>query len=344
MNVENIDLENIKKNLSIEELNRFLKQISNLKVLIIGDIIIDEYVFVKPKGRAIKDPILSTSFIKQEKYAGGILAIANHVQSFVKQVKLVTLIGDQRSEINLIKNSLKSNISLKIFVKSDSPTTNKKRFIDSYRNNNKLFKVEYINDKPISDKLTREIVSYLHKEIPKYDLVIVGDFGHGFINQPIRNVLQKKSKFLSINVQSNSANMGYNYINHYERADFITMNDEELRMPLMMRFQPLEEVLFKFNEKFNYSKFLVTVGKEGSILFNNRKLYKSPVLIKTVVDTVGAGDALFSIASLFIYINADERIIPFLANCAGGIKANYIGNKESVTKQKLLSFVKETLQ
>jgi rfaE bifunctional protein kinase chain/domain len=333
----------IKEKFGVAKIESYLEKSKNLNVLIIGDTIIDEYVFAQPKGRAVKDPILSVEYRNQETYAGGILAIANHVSSYVSNIKLVTLIGDINTKIDFIKKSLSNNIELKTFTKENSPTTVKKRYIDGYRNN-KLFKIEYLNDRPISEQLTKEIVNYLNEELPKCDVVLIGDFGHGFINADIRNILEKKSKFFSVDSQSNSANMGYNYINHYKDPDFITMDEQEIRLPLMKRFDEMEDVIQDFHNKFKYQKFLVTIGKYGTIFFNNGTLYKAPIMVSTVVDAVGAGDAVFAITSLLVHTKADNELIPFIANCAGGIKCNIMGNKESVTKEKLTNFVKELLE
>ena len=333
----------IKEKFSFEQINSVIEKLNKLNVLVIGDTIIDEYVFVAPKGRAVKDPILSVEYESHETYAGGILAIAGHIISYVDKIKLVTLIGDHNAKTDFIKKSLHENIELKTFIKKNSHTIVKKRYIDSYRNN-KLFKIEYINDMPIDNDLTEEIVNYLNEELPKYDLVIVGDFGHGFINNQIRKVLENKSNFLCANAQSNSANMGYNYINHYKKSDFIVMDDQEIRLPLMKRFEEIEEVIKEFHNKFNYGKFLVTIGKGGSIFFNNGTLHKAPILVDTVVDTVGAGDAVFALTSLLIKAEVDDELIPFIGNCAGGIKANIMGNKESVTKEKLIGFIKDVLE
>lgn len=336
-------IESIREKFSLRQIESCLDKLSSLNALVIGDTIIDEYVFVNLKGSAIKEPILSAGYINHEVYAGGILAIAGHASSYVNKIKLVTLVGDHDAKMDFIQKSLPTNVELKTFTKENSPTIVKKRYIHYYRNN-KLFKVEYMNDVPISKSLTEEIVNYLNVEIPKYDLVIVGDFGHGFINDDIRKVMEKKSNFLAIDVQSNSANLGYNYINHYGKVDFIKMDEPELRLPLMKRFEDIEEVIFEFNKKLGYSKFLVTLGKRGSIFFNNGSIYKAPILIDTVVDTIGAGDAAFAIASLLMYIKADNELIPFMANCAGGIKTNIMGNKECVTKEKLTGFIKGLLK
>ncbi|MBU0758131.1 MAG: hypothetical protein KKF44_08740 [Nanoarchaeota archaeon] len=314
--------------------------LSSLSVLVIGDTIIDHYIFALPKGRAVKDPILSVEFKYQEKYAGGILAIANHISSYVKEIKLVTLVGAKKSNIDFIKKSMGQNIHLQTFFKPSSPTTVKKRYIDSYRNH-KLFKIEYMDDRLIRPELTKEICEYLSQEIPKHDLVLVGDFGHGFLNQEIRSVIENKSKFLSINVQSNSANMGYNYVNHYKHPDFMTMDEQEVRLPLMKRFDDIENVIRDFHSTFGHQKFLVTLGKKGVLYYNEGKIHHAPILITDVVDTVGAGDAVFALSSLFVYTNAGNDLILFIANCAGGIKSNIMGNKESVTKEKLIKFIEE---
>lgn len=331
-------LENIKKRFDLNNLKQLVEKLKEIKVLIIGDTIIDKYVFVQPKGRAVKDPILSVEFINEESYAGGILAIANHISTFVDNIKLVTLLGDKKSKSEFIKKNIDPKIELKFFTKENAPTTLKKRYIDSYRKN-KLFKMEKINDKPISESLTKEITDYLNNELEKFDLIIVGDFGHGFINGKIRHVLEEKSKFLSINVQTNSSNMGYNYITNYKRAEFISMNESELRLPLMKRFDDVDTIIKEFHKKFKYNKFLVTLGKNGSVLFDDAKIYKAPILIKTVVDTVGSGDASFAISSLFSFLNVENELITFFSNCAGGIISNVSGNEESITKEKLLNFI-----
>jgi len=343
MTIDKKYLNSIKSKIKIADIVPFFDKFKNLKVLVIGDTIIDEYIFVHPKGRAVKDPILSTEYRSSESYAGGIIAVANHLSTFVREINLVTLIGDQNSKIEFIKNSIKGNTKLKTFIKKDSPTIVKERLIDIFRNN-KLFKVEYMNDRPIDAALTAEITAYLEKELPHYDLVVVGDFGHGFINEQIRRTLEKNSKFLAINVQSNSSNMGFNYFNLYHKFDFISLDEQELRLPLSMRFEDANYVMKEMNRVFGFDKFMVTRGKNGCVLFNKGNFSRAPILIESVKDTVGAGDALFAITSLFAYCNANDHILPFVANCAGGIAANIMGNKESVTRDSLEKFMIEVLK
>ncbi len=332
-------LEDIKREYSIEKIKHLVSDFKKIKTLVIGDTIIDEYNFAIPKGRAIKDPIMSVDYVKHESYAGGILAIANHVSNFIDNVTCVSALGDREDKREFIKNAINSNVSIKFFVKKNSPTTVKKRYLNIVHNE-KLFKVEYINDEPINAKLESELTYFLEHELPKYDLVLVGDFGHGLITDNIIKTIEDKSKYLAINVQCNSANLGFNFVTKYKSPHYVTMDVQELQYAVLDRFSNISVLMNKLYEKTHFNKFLVTMSKDGSAYFNAGKKTSFPAFVTRPLDTVGAGDAVFSITSLFVYRNRD-RIIPFIANCVGGIAVSYMGNKEYISKDKLFEFIEK---
>ncbi len=332
-------IQKIKREYPVKSIKEIISQFKNIKTIIIGDAIIDEYHFTVPKGRAVKDPILSVDFVRYETYAGGILAIANHISNFADKVTCVTTLGDREDKKDFITNTLNKNVTPKFFTKKDSPTTVKKRYLNIIRNE-KLFKVEHINDAPISEDLEREFIDFLEQELPKYDLVLVGDFGHGLITKKIINVLEQKSNYLSVNAQCNSANMGFNYVTRYTSPTFLTMDIQELQYAVTDRFSDVPVLMNKLHNKMNFNEFLVTLGKRGSGYFNSGNQIFSPAFITRPQDTVGAGDAVFSITSLFSYCKYKD-IIPFIANCVGGIAVRYMGNKESITKDSLLDFIEQ---
>lgn len=318
------------------------EHLQNLKVLVIGDVILDKYVFVQPKGRAVKDPILSVGYERHETYAGGVLAVANHISSFVKRLHVVTVLGDTERQEGFVRKSQQENATMKIFTKEQAHTTMKKRFLDSYRNT-KLFKIEYMEDRPLNEDLTKEVLEYLEAVLPEYDMVIVSDFGHGFINGPIRRLLEDQAKFLAVNAQSNSANMGYNYANHYKRADFLALDEQEVRLPCMMRFEPLEEVVHEFSKRFTFPKFLITRGKSGALYYEEGEIFNADARTTSVTDTVGAGDAAFAIASLYVAAGLTGELVPLVANCAGGLKVKYMGNKDFIHKQDFVTMLEGAL-
>ncbi len=332
-------IDNIKKEYSNERIQEIISQFKDIKTLVIGDTIIDEYHFTIPKGRAIKDPILSVDYVKYEAYAGGILAIANHVSNFVEKVDCITVLGDKDDKKDFIMDAINKNIKLKFFVKENSPTTLKKRYLSIGRNE-KLFKVEHINDSSISKELETEFIDFLEQELPKYDLVLLGDFGHGLITDNIMKVLEEKSNYLSVNAQCNSANLGFNYVTKYNSPTFLSMDIQELQYAVADRFSDIPTLMNKLHNKTSFNKFLVTMGKGGSGYFNAGRQTFFPAFTTRPQDTVGAGDAVFSITSLFAYCNYD-LLIPFIANCVGGIAVSYMGNKEYITKKSLLDFIEQ---
>ncbi len=330
----------IKEKFTLPKIKEILEQFQNKKVLVIGDTIIDEYCFVDPRGGAIKDPMTTVDYIDEEIYAGGILAIANHLNNFVKNLTLVTLVGDRQNYKDFILKSLPANINKKIFTKEKSPTTKKRRYISKIRNE-KLFMLEDLNDTPISNELEKEIITFLEKELNLYDLVIVGDFGHGFINESIIKLLEQKSKVLAVNVQTNSANLGFNYVTKYNSPSFLTMDGSELKFAVQDRTSDFQILIQKLHQQTGFKNFLVTNGCEGVAYFNNGQTYYGPALTSNVKDVVGAGDAVFSITSLLTCHECDADLIPFIANCVGGVAVTIMGNKESVTKQKLFTFIEK---
>lgn len=320
-----------------EKIRQMLDSFRNIKTMVIGDAIIDEYYFTVPKGRATKDPILSVDYVSHEAYAGGALAIANHLSNFVNELVLVTMVGDLDDRRSFIADALNKNITTRFFVKKDAPTTVKRRYLNSLRNE-KLFKVEYLNDLPLSKELEDSILAFLEQELPKYDLVVVGDFGHSIITERIIRLLEEKSRHLSINVQSNSANLGFNFVTKYSSPAFVTMDIQELQYAVSDKFSRVPALAEKLYGRTHFRKFLVTMGKDGAGYFCAGRQEFFPAFVTRPQDTVGAGDAVFSVTSLFAFCGFDG-IIPFIANCVGGIAVSYMGNKEYVTKDKLLDFV-----
>lgn len=328
-----------KEKFSLDQIKKALESLQDLKVLIIGDTIIDEYCFVEPRGGSAKDPMLTVDYLSEEVYAGGILAIANHISNFTDQVTLITLLGDRTDYKEFIIGKLNQKVTPHFFVKENSPTVLKRRYINNTRNEHeKIFMIENINFAPISQNLETEVITLLEKEISNYNLVLVGDFGHGFINQKIVDILEKKAKFLAVNVQTNSANLGFNFVTRYDRPSFISMDGMELRFAVGEKSPDYEALIMKLHRLKGYDNFLVTLGKEGVAYFNAGKIRSCPAFVSNIIDVVGAGDAILSVASLMSCKSINPELIPFMANCVGGVAVGIMGNEKSVSKEDILNF------
>ena len=170
-----------------------LDDLKKMRVLLIGDGIIDEYHYCTAMGRSSKNPIIVNKYITHEIFAGAVFIIANHIAGLCKDVQLVTLLGQEDSRKEFILDNLKPNVKAKFFFRDDGSTIIKKRYINQYLNQ-KLFEINYLNENYINGPCEAEILEYLDKQLPKYDLVLVSDFGHGFITNDIIRLVEKKSR------------------------------------------------------------------------------------------------------------------------------------------------------
>src|SRR3989442_643156 len=115
-----------------EEIVGYLQAIRKLKVLIIGETIVDEYQFCSVMGKSGKEPVLAALHNRTEQYAGGVLAIANHVSNFCDHVTLLSSIGDVNSCEDFIQSKLNHNVATHFLRVPGVPTIIKRRFLEEY--------------------------------------------------------------------------------------------------------------------------------------------------------------------------------------------------------------------
>ena len=146
-------LNKIKKKYSFSKIKALIDNFKKIKVLVIGEIIIDQYVFCEALGKSGKEPMLVLRDIKMEEYLGGSAAIARHLSQFCKNISLLSMVGEKGEFINKILKNLPKNINFRYIRKKNSPTIIKKRFLDNYtNNNNKVLGVYTMNDEILTKK------------------------------------------------------------------------------------------------------------------------------------------------------------------------------------------------
>jgi rfaE bifunctional protein kinase chain/domain/rfaE bifunctional protein nucleotidyltransferase chain/domain len=331
-------LKTLKAEFSSTDIIGFLKSLNTLNVLIIGDVILDEYVFCKAMGKPEKAAVVSTKFLYHEVYAGGSLAVANHVAGFAKRVQLVSCIGKDNKE-DIIRKNLRENVRTKFFYKKNAPTIVKTRYLEKVERS-KLFEVSQINDEFIDQDLEDAIIKYLSDIIPGYDMVLVADFGHGLITPKIQETIGKKSRFIAVNAQTNSANFGFNLITKYKNIDFISIDERELRLPYRAKFGEIEPLISRVAKDTQCKRVNITLGGAGSIYYQDGKTYYVPIFSNQVVDSLGAGDAVLSITSMLARKNTPPKVIPFVGNIVGALAVKTIGNKEPIHPTDLFTFIR----
>lgn len=336
-------LKDFRRRYSPEDVIGRLRKLRSPTVLVIGEAIIDQYHYCRPLGKPSKAHIVSAKFLQGESYAGGALAVANHIAGFCRDVHLVTCLGEEHTREDFIRDHLKPNVRPRFFYRPHAPTVTKRRYI-AQDLLSKMFEVCFLNDTALPGEVASEVCAYLGAVSAEYDLVVVADFGHGFIGPHIIDVLCQKARYLAVNTQANSANLGFNVITKYPRADYVCIDREELRLAYRDKTSSLEHLARRTARILGCKMVTVTRGSHGSLTYEEGNGFvQIPVFSDEVVDTVGAGDAYLSLAALCAAAGEPNEVVGFVGNVAGALAVRIVGNKESVEPALLYNFVRTLL-
>ena len=333
---QNKFIKNIKKKGEINIRDYFTKM-QNLKVLIVGEIIIDSYIYGEAVGKSAKDPIIVLKEKNTEEYLGGAAAIAKNVSSFSKNVTLVSAFEKSSKYNNFIENHINSAFKIRKFNKKNFKTIIKKRFVESI-NKRKLLGLYSINDEIIDKINEKKIIKYLEKNKKKFDLVIVADYGHGFISHRISNFISKNFKNTFINCQINSFNNRSQNILKFNKSNCIIMNETELRIDLRDESNNVKDLSRKFFKKYDFKLLVVTSGSSGSNIFfkENNEVIFCPAFGSNIVDKTGSGDSLLALFSLCYIAGMGKELSILIGSLAAAISLNYIANSKIINKDTII--------
>jgi bifunctional ADP-heptose synthase (sugar kinase/adenylyltransferase) len=314
-----------------------------LKVLVIGEAIIDEYSFCVPLGKAPKEPVISTRHVRLERHAGGALACANHVAGFCGEVDLVTGLGADDLQEAFIRGRLKPNVKARFFVREGAPTITKRRYV-SEPALLKLFEVVVMNDTPLPAALEDQMLAHLEAVLPAYDLVIVTDYGHGFLGPRTVDLLAARARYLAVNTQANPGNLGFHVITRYPRADYVCIDEGEVRLATRDRWRPVAELAGALRARVKCSAMSVTMAEKGVLVSGaDGTAWEVPALSSNVVDRMGAGDAYLAVSSPCGAAGLPLDVVALLGSAAGALAVRIVGNRSSVEPAAVERLVAELL-
>lgn len=286
--------------MSVESALALIQSVADYRVLFVGDAITDEYHYVKPLGKSPKEHLIPVRYGEREVFEGGVTAAANHARDFCQRVDVCK-----------------------------SPTAVRKvRYVDSVYLR-KLFEVHHDDAAPqVNDAFEGD-----------YDVVVVADFGHDRITGAMIERLCRMP-FVAVNAQTNSANIGFNLITKYPRADYIVIDEPEARLAASDRHGHIEDVILKLAHG-RCDKFVVTLGNRGAIGYERGTFHRCASHTDLVRDTMGAGDAFFAVTAPMAKTGNMEDLL-LIGNAAGALKCGIVGHRESVKKEKLMELIRAT--
>lgn len=335
----------LKSKYNISLILNYLDKLYNNIPLVLGETIIDDYVFCRAVGKSGKESYMVMQEKKSEKYLGGVLSIAQNLAAVSKKVNLLTSIGSVNNYQNRIKKELKKNINFNFLKKKGSSTIIKKRFIEEV-DNTKLLGIYTIDDDDYSISDEKLLIRHLKNLSKSANLIIVSDYGHGFFNKVIRKEIYNNKKFLAINAQVNSFSVGYHTITNYKKADLVLMNETELRHELRDKNSDRTNLIKKLEKRIKCKFIAITHGKNGATIYStkSREIVHVPAFARQLIDKVGAGDALFPILATCLRSGIPIDISLYIASISAAINSESYASKSILDKRYFKKFLEHSLK
>lgn len=319
-----------KKILSLKKINliKIFERIKRLKILIIGEIIIDEYTFVEMKGISPKSSTLSCIKKDNKIMPGGTLATYKFLSSLSNQTKLISVINEEN-----YKSYRKNFHNLKDLIISKNFSKIKKNRLVSKDANQSLQKIFTINDfreKELNFNDEKKLIKKINMNAKDADLIIVQDFGHGLFSKKISKTISKFSKKISLNVQANSLNYGFNIVgDKLKKCKTLVLDERELQLNVGNKNFDYSQKLSELRKKLSAKYAFLTRGDKYSILVDqlNNKI-TVPKLNNKPIDAMGAGDIFHGMASVMCVTSTNSFLNLFLSQIAGAHAVDIEGNSD----------------
>ena len=202
-----------------------------------------------------------------------------------------------------------------------------------------------MKDDDIPAQEETKIGRHLEKTIKNYDVVIVSDFGHGLLTKRLIRLICSKAKYLALNVQTNAANIGFNLVTKYPRANCACIDEMELRFATHDRFDDLRTHAKKIYNQLGCEHIIATRASQGSLSYSKSEgFHETPAFSYRVIDVIGAGDAFFAFVAPCFAAGMPQDLVSFVGNAVGSLAVQIVCNREPVKFVDLIKFITRLLK
>ncbi len=330
-------------------LKNIINKFNQAKILVVGDLILDEYIWGSVDRISPEAPVPVLWANKRTFVPGGTANVANNIGSFGAQVTLLGVTGDDANAKILFHELKKRKINTQgIFIEKNRHTTVKTRILAGHQ---QVVRVDWEHRHYLSKELNAKILKFIEKNIKSFDAVIIEDYGKGVINVAfLKELISLARSFKKIiTVDPKEDNFKY-----YRGVTVITPNRKELENAIRNlkiqdttnRFKINTDKLFsdkdvdlaagEILEYLNLDSILVTLGEQGmKLLEKGGRLTHIPTVAQEVFDVSGAGDTVISTFTLALCAGATKLEAAYIANFAAGIVVGKLGTAVTNSRELL---------
>ena len=331
-----------RRGISRDELVRVMQQLSGLRALVIGDLILDNYVDCQPLGMSAEDPTIVVSPLASKYFLGGAGIVAAHAAGLGLTTTFISITGQDEEAEQCAKMLDTYGVSARLFSDHDRPTTLKTR----YRADGKtLLRVNQLRDHEVDEALSKRILSEVMDRLSEIDVLIFSDFSYGLLDGKIVNSLiktaRKKGVFIAADSQSSSQ---IGDITKFKGATLMTPTEREARLATRDTRTGLVGISEKIKRLTESQYSPITLGAEGVFLHchdpERQEIIDDqiPALNPSPVDVAGAGDAFLVTTASCLAAESSIWTAIYMGSIASAYQVSRLGNMQ-IKAGELKSFM-----
>lgn len=315
---------------SRRRLSEIAKRFSDLHVVVLGDLIIDEYVFCNPLGMSQEDPTIVVTPVKRDLFIGGAGIVAAHGRSLGAQVDFLSVVGNDATAGYARGKLQEYGVNATLLVDESRPTTLKQRF----RVQNKtLLRVSELRQHSMSHELQMQMVKKIKNALATAQLLVFSDFSYGCLPQRLIDEISEfclQKRIPMVADSQSSSQIGD--ITRFKNTLLITPTEREARLAIRDPHFGLTAVADMLRKKTDSKHVFITLGSEGLLIHSpgngegEMVMDELPVFNSHPKDTAGAGDCLLICASMALVAGATIWESAYLGSIAAGCQVGRVGN------------------
>jgi rfaE bifunctional protein kinase chain/domain len=325
--------------ITFDTLRTALDRGRGLRVHVLGDTIVDSYIYCNPIGASTsKSPTLSVKLEQQTDFAGGAAVVSRHLRSAGADVTFSTVLGDDALKDFVLQEMERERVRVLPVIDPTRPTTQKSAFI---ANRYRLLKVDKVDNRTISDKIVEQFRVAL--QVADVDAYVFSDFRHGIFSRQTIPALTSALRQGPLRVADSQVASRWGNILDFHGFDLITPNEKEARFSLADQDSVVRPLALELYKRAACKTLILKMGERGIITYRApspdvRAFFTIDSFADNVVDSVGAGDALLAYATLMLTATGSNVVASIVASMAAGIACEHDGNTP-VTPEQVLAKV-----
>lgn len=319
----NLVMKSAKK--EFKDLSNLIESFQDVRVLVVGDTIVDTLIETYPYGNSQKTPTISVLKGVEENFVGGAAIVAMHLRAAGAKVDFVTVLGDDEMGLWVKEKLEERGINVISFSEIGRCTTRKTAFVcQGYR----LLKIDEVDNRPISNETLSLMVNFIEKQIG--NLCIFSDFRHGIFNRNSIPTFSEAISSFDFKVADSQVASRWGNICEFKDFDLITPNEREARFSLGDQDSTIHRLAINLRKESGAENVIIKLGERGLLACS--KSLDEPDFIgldamkDEITDAVGSGDALLAYSSLTLALNEELSIAALLGSLAAGVACSHNGN------------------